>query len=438
MSSPELRRVEVLARVKSKQLKLKDAAALLGVSYRQAKRLWRRYRRGGAKALKHGNAGRKSNRAKSEQFRRQVLGLVRQKYSGAVGERFGPTLAAEHLAQEDGLAVDAETLRRWMFAEGLWSRTRKRKPYLQRRERRAHFGELVQLDGSFHEWLEKRGPRACLMNMVDDATGTTLAAFSAEETTWAAARILRMWIERYGVPRALYTDWKNVYKRKPTPKEELEGTVPVSQFGRMCARLGIEIIAAGSPQAKGRVERNHGTHQDRLVKKLRVKAIRDYEHANEFLGPYLAEHNARFVQRAAEAADYHGRKPTGEQLGRILRLEYERTVSNDWVIRHHGRWFQLERRGGRYTPRQGKVTIYESEDGSLEIRYDGKKLGWQELTGPPPKPAVAVEKTRRIARRTPVQGPDHPWRKRYADMKRWTANPVTTTRMLRVPSVAAP
>jgi transposase len=251
MSSRELRRVEVLARVKSKQLKVKDAAELLGVCYRQAKRLWKRYRSGGGKALKHGNAGRRSNRAKPEKVRRQVLSLVRQKYSGAVGERFGPTLAAEHLAQEDGLAIDAETLRRWMLAEGLWSRARKRKPYLQRRERRAHFGELVQLDGSFHEWLEKRGPRACLMNMVDDATGTTLAHFSAEETTWAAAHVLRKWIERYGVPRALYTDWKNVYKRKPTAKEELEGTVPVSQFGRMCARLGIEIIAAGSPQAKG-------------------------------------------------------------------------------------------------------------------------------------------------------------------------------------------
>lgn len=438
MSSLELRRVEVLARVKSKQLKLKDAAALLSVSYRQAKRLWKRYRQGGAKALKHGNAGRRSNRAKAEKFRRQVLGLVRRKYSGAVGERFGPTLAAEHLAQEDGLAIDAETLRRWMLTEGLWSRARKRKPYLQRRERRAHFGELVQLDGSFHEWLEKRGPRACLMNMVDDATGTTLAAFSAEETTWAAARILRMWIERYGVPRALYTDWKNVYKRKPTPKEELEGTVPVSQFGRMCARLGIEIIAAGSPQAKGRVERNHGTHQDRLVKKLRVKGISEYEQANAFLRPYLAEHNARFARPAAEAADYHGRQPSAEQLGWILRLECERTVSNDWVIRHHGRWFQLERSGRRYAPRRGKVTVYESEDGSLEICHDGKKLGWQELTGPPPKPAVAVEKTRRIARRPPAQGPDHPWRKRYADMKTWTAIPVTTTRMLRVPSVASP
>ena len=325
-----------------------------------------------------------------------------------------------------------------MTSEGLWSRARKRKPYLRRRERRAHVGEWVQLDGSFHEWLEKRGPRACLMNMVDDATGTTLAHFSAEETTWAAAHILRKWIERYGVPRALYTDWKNVYKRKPSPKEELEGTVPVSQFGRMCARLGIEIIAAGSPQAKGRVERNHGTHQDRLVKKLRVNKIRDYEKANEFLGAYLTEHNARFAQPAAETADYHGRKPTAEQLGRTFRLEYERTVSNDWVIRHHKRWFQLERSGGPYAPRQRKVTVYEAEDGSVEIRYGGRKLGCQEITGRPPQPAVAVEKTRRVVRRPPVQGPDHPWRKRYAEMKPWMPIETTPTRLLREPSVTSP
>jgi hypothetical protein len=321
-----------------------------------------------------------------------------------------------------------------MLAEGLWSRARKRKPYLQRRERRAHFGELVQLDGSFHEWLEKRGPRACLMNMVDDATGTTLATFSAEETTWAAARILRQWIERYGVPRALYTDWKNVYKRKPTAKEELEGKVPVSQFGRMCARLGIEIIAAGSPQAKGRVERNHGTHQDRLVKKLRVKKISNYKKANEFLAAYLTEHNARFTQPAANAADYHGRKPTTEQLRRIFRLEYERTVSNDWVIRQGGRWFQLER--NQHAPAQCKVTVWEAEDGALEIVYRGKKLGYQEIVERPPK--LKVEKTRRMVHRPPLQGPEHPWRKRYADMKAWTPTPAPATRLLRVPTVASP
>jgi hypothetical protein len=156
-----------------------------------------------------------------------------------------------------------------MLAAGLWSRARKRSPYRQRRERKAHFGELVQLDGSFHLWYEARAPRGCLMNLVDDATGRTLARLGGEETIWAAADVLRRWIEAYGVPLALYTDWKNVYVRVPNAEEQSTGAVPLTQFGRMCASLGIQIIAASSPQAKGRVERNHGTHQDRLVKKLR-------------------------------------------------------------------------------------------------------------------------------------------------------------------------
>src|ERR1039458_4648942 len=254
MSRKELRRVGVLARVKSKELKVVDAASLVGVSYRQAKRLWKRYREEGAKGLRHRGAGRASARAKPVKFRRRVMKLVREKYGEGEGERFGPTLAAEHLASEDGMRIDAETLRRWMLSEGLWSRRRKRKPYRQRRERRRHFGELVQMDGSFHDWLEGRGPGGCMMNMTDDATSAVELRLGEEETIWAAANTLRAWIEKHGVPQALYVDWKNVYKRAPTQCEQLRGEEPVTQFGRMCKKLGIEIIAAGSPQAKGRVE----------------------------------------------------------------------------------------------------------------------------------------------------------------------------------------
>src|SRR5438067_2139183 len=253
-----------MGRVKAGSLRLQEAAELLGLSYRQARRVWARYRGGGAKALQHGNCGRISNRAHPEEFRQAVLVQVRRRYAD-----FGPTLAAEHLEEEDGLQVAAETLRRWMKASGLWRRQRARKPYRQRRMRKPHFGELVQLDASFHPWLEDRAANGCLMHMVDDATGTVLCQFSAGETTWAAAHLLRAWIERYGVPRALYTDWKNVYVRLPNVHERLRGEAAVTQFGQMCAKLGIRIIAASSPQAKGRVERVHGTHQDRLVKKLR-------------------------------------------------------------------------------------------------------------------------------------------------------------------------
>jgi hypothetical protein len=262
-----------MGRVDSGALKLKDAAAMLELSYRQAKRLWRCYRQVGGKGLQHGNAGRPSNRSKPLKLRRRVLNLIKKKYSGSEEERFGPTLASEHLAEEDGIAIDHETLRCWMLAEGLWSRQRRRKKHCQRRERKSHFGELVQLDGSFHDWLEQRGPRGCLMDMVDDATGKVQARMGMEETIWAAVDVLRAWIRNYGIPRALYTDWKNVYKQKATPAEQLRGEVPVTQFGGMCQKLGIRIIAASSPQAKGRVERINGVHQDRLIKKMRRKGI---------------------------------------------------------------------------------------------------------------------------------------------------------------------
>src|ERR1700736_3718126 len=297
MSGKELTRVGVLARVKAGTWTMKSAAVLLGVSYRQAKRLARRYRLGGAKGLRHGSAGRRSNHARPAAEHARVLALIRKKYGGAIAVRFGPTLAAEHLASEDGVTVHHDTLRRWMVTAGLWSRARTRAPHRQRRARKAHFGELVQLDGRFHLWYEARGPRGCLMNLVDDATGQTLARLGDEETIWAAVGVLRRWIEAYGVPLALYTDWKNVYVRVPTAEEQVTGAVPLTQFGRMCASLGIQIIAASSPEAKGRVERHHGTHQDRLVKKLRRVGIADATAANAFLATtYLPEHNARFAQ----------------------------------------------------------------------------------------------------------------------------------------------
>lgn len=392
MSQKELRRVEVLARVKSKELKVLDAASVMRVSYRQGKRLWKRYREEGAPGLKHGNAGRASARAKPERFRRRVLQLVREKYGGAEGERFGPTLAAEHLAREDGMRIDAETLRRWMLAAGLWSRQRQRKAYRQRRERRRHFGELVQMDGSFHDWLEERGPGGCLMNMTDDATSEVELRLGKEETIWAAVHTLRKWIEKHGVPQALYVDWKNLYKRAPTQREQLRGQEPVTQFGRMCEKLGIEIIAAGSPQAKGRVERNHGTHQDRLIKKMRRKKIRTHEQANVYLQQdYLPEHNRRFRSAAAEAENYHRRAPSARELREVFRLESERIISNDWVVRYDNRLFQVQAQSRRYAPAQGKVVVCQWQDGTVEIEYRGRQLPWKEIFSVPPRVSAELK-----------------------------------------------
>jgi transposase len=434
MSTTELRRAGVLARVAAGTLKLGSAAALMEVSYRQAKRLYRRYRSDGAKGLKHAGAGRPSNRAIDTTRRERVLALIREKYSGGVEERFGPTLAAEHLASEDEVTVDHETLRRWMLAAGLWSRARKRSPHRRRRERKAHFGELVQLDGSFHPWFEDRGPHSCLLTLVDDATGRSLGRFGAQETIWAAVAILRAWIERYGIPRALYTDWKNVYVRRPNQEERETGAEPLTQFGRMCATLGIKIIPASSPQAKGRIERNHGTQQDRLVKKLRRKGIGDVASANAFLDTdYWGDHNRRFAQAPASADDFHVTVPRGVRLDQVFRLEEKRTVSNDWVVRYDNRLFQLERQSGR-PPARSSVLVSEAADGHLEIRYRGRMMRYTEI---PPAAAVrmpvAPRRPSRAARQPPAMrirprpSADHPWSRGFDERAQRRAEQVATT-----------
>lgn len=422
MSRGELRRVGVLTRVESGELKLINAAEILGLSYRQGKRLWKRYQEKGPEGLKHANAGRASNRRKPKRFRDRVLRRVRKKYSGAEGERFGPTLAAEHLASDDDLEVNAQTLRRWMLAEGLWSPARKQRAHRKRRERREHFGELVQMDGSFHDWFEGRGPTGCLMNMVDDATGTTQAQMGEEETIWAAVGALRNWIKRYGVPMALYTDWKNVYLREPTPQEQLRGVVPVTQFGRMCQSLGIRIIGASSAQAKGRVERNHGTHQDRLVKKMRLQAIGANAAANAFLQKeYLPEHNRRFARVPAKPEDYHRPAPSKRELEDVFHLETERSLGNDWVVRHNNRYFQVQRQAGHYAPAKSKVVVCEWEDGRLEIRYRGRAVSWEEIPAPPPAAARVMQTAApRPGTRKPVTPkPDHPWRRMVFGKGHW-------------------
>lgn len=415
MSAKELRRVEVLGRVKAATLGLHEAATMLGVSYRQVKRLWRRFRRGGARGLQHRNVGRASPRAREAATRRRVLALIRTKYSGSVDTRFGPTLAAEHLATEDGLQVDHETLRRWMLAAGLWSPTRTRATYRQRRVRKAHFGELVQMDGSFHRWYEDRGPTRCLITMVDDATSQMTGRFSDEETTWAAVAVLRTWIRQYGVPQALYTDWHAVYVRTATDAEVAAGTVPRTQFGRMCAALGIQIIPASSPQAKGRVERNHGTHQDRLIKKMRRVGLTEDAAANAYLATtYWPAHNARFAQEATATADFHRAAPSPCDLDQVFRLEDTRVVGHDWVVRYHNRALQLDRQSG-HAPARSTVTVCESEAGALEITYRGRPMRWTDTTGqPPPGPPAGSPPP------SPPHRPraDHPWRRDGGAMPR--------------------
>ena len=241
MGERDIRRAQVMGMVVEGKRSIAEAAAVMGISYRQAKRILRRYREEGAAGLVHRNVGRPSGRGTDDALRQAVLRTYEESYSD-----FGPTLAAEKLAERDGLVVDHETLRRWLIAEGVWKARRQRRRYRSRRDRRRRFGELVQFDGSHHDWFEGRRAKCCLMNMVDDATGTTLSFLDEQETTEGALRLLWAWIERYGVPEAVYCDRKNAFvlDREPTISEQLQGITPKSTFELACEKLGIEVIVA--------------------------------------------------------------------------------------------------------------------------------------------------------------------------------------------------
>jgi hypothetical protein len=274
--------------------------------------------------------------------------------------------------------------------------------------------------------LEERAGNRCLMHMVDDATSMVHCQFSEEETIWAAARLLRGWIEDHGVPRALYTDWKNVYVRAASERERREGRVPVTQFGRMCQKLGIRIIAASSPQAKGRVQRAHGTHQDRLIKKLRLAGIANYTEANRFLEEhYIPEHNQRYARLAAAPADYHRQRATARQLDEVFWLEEERTVSEDWVVRYKNHLLQLQRQMKHRAPAKSRVVVRENEAGGIAIHYRGQQLRFSELVpvsttmseerGAAPSSAPPSPSPTRWHAYTPPR--THPWRRGYQHMK---------------------
>jgi hypothetical protein len=242
----------------------------------------------------------------------------------------------------------------------------------------------------------------------------------SEETIWAAAGVLRAWVKKYGVPVALYTDWKNVYVGEASRKEQLRGVVPVTQFGQMCQRLGIGIIAANSPQAKGRVERNHGTHQDRLVKKMRLQNIKSHAEANRFLEKaYLPEHNRRFRRTPAPPEDYHRPAPGAVELEEVFHLETVRVIGNDWVVRHDNRYFQVQAQARHYAPAKGKVTVCEWEDGRLQIRYRARAVVWKEIPGPVPAQAVKPKEATAKKPKPLTTRADHPWRQDYRKMRPW-------------------
>lgn len=406
MSGKERRRLEVFSRVKAREFSLTKAAELLGISGRQAKRIWARYRDDGDAGLVHRLRGRASNR-QSQPFRKeQALELYREKYAG-----YGPTLAAECLERDDGLAVPTSTLRRWLSSAGLWQQQRRRKQHRRRRPRREHDGELVQLDGSHHDWFEGRRDWAVLMVMIDDATGRVFAQFFENESWDSAAATLRRYAETHGLPRALYADRHGIYRsdREPTPDEILAEIEPTTQFGRAMKELDVELILAHSAQAKGRVERVNRTLQDRLVKELTRLGISDLESANRHLvESFLPRFNARFARPAAKRADVH-RRVDDERMLRVLSIQEERVVRPDWTLRWHSGYLQLPRATAAIVQPGDRVVVSEQLDGRRRVFAGDVELPWspfrEQSEGSPKEPRGPTGSSQGQRPKA-----NHPWR----------------------------
>ncbi len=410
MSRDERKRLVVLTQVRSGKLTLVQASDLMGLGYRQTKRLWKRFLSEGDAGLVHRARGQAGNRQSPQERKNRVLKLYAQKYTD-----YGPTLAAECLAQDDGLKVPVSTLRRWLGEANLWRTTHKRKQHRRRRPRRERFGELVQMDGSHHDWFEGRRGEAVLMVAIDDATGHVEARFFEEETLGAAFTMMDAWIERHGLPQGLYVDRSGIYRddREPTPEEILNDQRPRTQFGRAMDELGVELILARSPQAKGRVERMNRTLQDRLVKALRREKIADLESANRFLEEqFLKPFNARFTVAATHPEDAHRPLADGTDLPRILSVRERRVVRNDWTVSWHNALLQLPAGAlGLVRPKQ-YVEVREQLDGRVRVFVAEAELSWS---------ATRTEPSRRKRKRV-SSGPtgssqgqkpraDHPWRR---------------------------
>jgi hypothetical protein len=412
MSAVERERLKIMAGVAEEEVTLVTAAGLMGVCYRQSKRIWRRYQDEGDAGLMHRLRGKPSARRKPGELREQVLALCDEpRYEG-----FGPTLMAEQLLKAR-LVVDHETLRRWRIATGKHTVRPRKQQHRDWRERKACFGQMVQMDGSHHDWFEGRGPKCVLMVMVDDATNRMYCRFFEAETTRASYDVLEGWIKKHGLPGSLYVDRDSIYRceGQPSIAEQLAGKEPQTQFGRAMEQLGIKLILANSPQAKGRVERMNGNLQDRLVKEMRLAEISDIESANRFLaGKYLRAFNRQFEREAAQPLDAH--RKNRQRLQEVLSWEVERVVQGDWTVASQGKRYQLDPRHEALSLVRRKVIVRTMRNGRVQLVYRGKQLKWRELPEraqrkqPPEKKAKTAgkEKTKKAGKK-PAK--NHPWRR---------------------------
>jgi transposase len=352
-----------------------EAGRLLRLSERQVRRIQRRLEAEGDGAVVHRLRGRPSNRQLNVKLREQILEVYQQELSD-----FGPTLASEVL-EERGLIVSPDALRRWLLNSGLWKRQRRRDQHRSRRPRRECFGELIQMDASIHPWLEGRGEEMVLVTMIDDATNRMIARFYESETVEAYFDLVSRWLAKYGRPVAFYTDRDSIFETTSKGKK-IQGT---TQFGRAAAELHIDLILARSPQAKGRVERNHGTNQDRWVKLLRLAGVTTRAEANAAVDrKLLADHNRRFTRPPGSPTDAH--RPLGprQNVAAILSIQESRLVGNDYTVRFHNRLYQLHKPAWPGL-RQGRVVMEQRLDGSLAIRFGDRYLAYTDLGSPPPK-----------------------------------------------------
>ena len=386
--------MESLYRVKRGELTVVAGAELMRLSLRQTRRVWKRFKESGDGGLVHRLRGRLSNRRLSPELRDRIVKRHQERYAD-----FGPTLACEKLAEED-FVLSPNTLTAKLKERGLWERRRRRGRHRRRRERRACFGSMVQMDGSHHDWFEGRAGKCVLMVMIDDATNRTYARFYGAETTEAAFDVFGRWVKRQGVPRSLYVDRHGIYRDEDHPQKP-------TQFGRAMKELGVEVICAHSPQAKGRVERRHAVFQDRLVKEMRLRNIRDMAQANVLLESlFLDDLNRRYAVKAAKHQDLHRALEGGMVLEEMLCVQEGRVVGQDWCVRWRNRWLQITSEHASLYLAGRRVLVKQLADGRLIVEYKGQRLVTQELGG---KPAAAKEKKPIVNNRRYKPAADHPW-----------------------------
>lgn len=400
LSQEELRKLHVIKKVLNGVVKQAEAAGMLSLSDRQLRRLIKRVKVEGDAAIGHKSRGKSSGRKLSMDIREKVIMLYRGKYKG-----FGPTLATEKLHEIENIRISDETLRLWLIESGDWEKVRKRRGHRQWRERRHYFGEMIQLDGSHHDWFEGRGPECVLMGYIDDATGNVFGRFYEYEGTIPAMDSFKQYAKKYGLPMSVYLDKHTTYKSpmKLSVKDAIDGVEPMSEFERAMKELGVKVIHAHSPQAKGRIERLFRTFQDRVIKEMRLKGISTIEEGNKFLVKYLPVYNRRFRVKSKKEDNFHRKMPIGINLDSILCIKNERVLRNDSTIAYNGKLYQiLDKTDAR------KVMVEEKLNGKMEITYNGVRLKYKEITGRLQKERPLVHVRKKKSKYIPPA--NHPWR----------------------------